>query len=129
MTSAAPTSDAFFWDSLEILEGQHWISREFRGRGELEFSGSLRISGEWQGLVHARAKESQLHVMKSAVLTGTIRVERVSVEGHLKDIEVEADWIRVMPGARVSGRLRSKVIVIDEGALIEGRVFSSSKRG
>lgn len=116
-----------FWDSLQILEGQHWVSQGFRGRGDLEFSGNLKMSGEWTGTIRSKIPETQLHVMKGAQVAGSIQVPRLSVEGELNDVEVEVDWLRVMAGGRISGKIRSKVIIVEEGAQIQGRLMTQSK--
>lgn len=116
-----------FWDSLEVLEGQHWISQGFKGRGELEFSGSLRLSGEWVGTIRSQTPEAQLHILKGARIVGGIKVPRLSVEGDLSDVEIDVDWLKVMAGGRVSGNVRSKVIIVEEGAKIQGRIVSRNK--
>ncbi|MBS1983354.1 MAG: polymer-forming cytoskeletal protein [Bdellovibrionales bacterium] len=121
--------DLPFWQSLEILDGHHWISHDFKGRGDFEFSGNLRLSGEWRGTIHSSAAGAQLHVLKSAVVAGVIRVDRLSVEGHLDDIDIEVEWLRIMPGARVSGRIRAKTLIVDEGALLQGRIVARTSNG
>jgi cytoskeletal protein CcmA (bactofilin family) len=118
------TGDAF-WNSLETLEGQHWISHGFRGRGELQFAGCLRISGEWTGRIRSQESGAQLHVMGTGVVSGALRMERLSVEGQLKDVDVEVKWMRVRAGARVYGRIKAETLIVDEGAIVEGRIVTA----
>lgn len=119
--------DEVFWNSLEVLGERHWISREFRGRGDFRFSGSLRLSGEWTGRIDGEGEEPQLHVLPSAVVRGTLRVARVLVEGCLSDVDLEADWVLIRKGARVAGRVVAKVLRIEEGAWVEGRIVSGRR--
>lgn len=122
--------ETIFWDSLRVLENQHWITDSFKGRGDIEFSGNLRFSGEWTGSILSKSEDAHLYVMSDAVLLGKIKVPYLSVEGILKDVDVEAKVFRALKGARIVGSVRAEQVIIEEGALIEGRLVSKlPKRG
>jgi cytoskeletal protein CcmA (bactofilin family) len=120
MTTQGPGKD--FWGQLGVLEDQHWVSKTFKGRGELEFSGRLRFSGEWVGVITATDPGSHLFVHSDSKISGLVRVERISIEGRVEDADVEAEHCHILAGARVSGRLRAKHLVVEEGAMIQGRL-------
>ncbi len=113
-----------FWDSLKVLDNQHWITESFRGRGDIEFSGNLRFSGTWVGNISGASPEAHLYVMGDAHLKGKIRVGYLSVEGNLDDIDVEAENFRALKGSKIYGRVRAKNMIIEEGAIVEGRIVS-----
>jgi cytoskeletal protein CcmA (bactofilin family) len=117
--------ESIFWESLEILEDQHWISASFRGRGDFTFAGNFRFSGQWQGAMFSETPESHLYVRSGAQISGHVSVARVSVEGQMIDVDVEAEIFHALRGARVVGRVNAKKIIVDEGAIVEGRMVSA----
>ena len=120
--------DQVFWDSLEILDNQHWIASSFKGRGDFEFSGNFRFSGSWNGTMTSRDEDSHLFVRSGATVMGKLKANRVSVEGLLLDVDVEANVFHALAGAKIVGRVQAKKIIVDEGAVIEGRVVSTEPR-
>jgi cytoskeletal protein CcmA (bactofilin family) len=114
------------WEALELIEGQHWISSQFRGRGDLVFSGQLRFSGQWVGTITSNATPSALFVQEGAVVSGRLKVQDLIVAGTLLDVNVEAESFVALPGSRISGRIRAKKVSISEGAIIEGDLSSRS---
>jgi cytoskeletal protein CcmA (bactofilin family) len=119
--------ESLFWDSLEILEHQHWLASSFRGRGDLEFSGHLRFSGSWKGSVRARSADAHLFVRAGAKIFGRIQSPMVTIEGELDDIEIIAENIRVLSGAKVFGKLTARNMIVDEGAILQGRIHIDRK--
>lgn len=113
-----------FWSSFEVLSGQHWIGREFNGRGDLEFEGRLRFGGDWKGRLIAQSPDGHLHVLRTASISGVVKVPQIVVEGRLDDVDLDAERVHVLAGARVSGRIRARTLVIEEGALVSGRLSS-----
>lgn len=117
--------EGHFWDSLEVIEDQHWITQSFQGRGDMNFSGNLRFSGQWTGLVQSSGEEAHLYVMSEGKIKGQIKVKRLSVEGELEDVQIEAEVFRALPGARVRGQITAQILVVEEGAIVEGRIVSA----
>jgi cytoskeletal protein CcmA (bactofilin family) len=128
MSSSPDNTDLVFWESLSILDDQHWAARSFKGRGDLEFSGCLRFSGEWKGSVRSTATGAHLYVLSGARLSGSIAVEKLTVEGQLQDADVQVDFLRAVKGCRINGRVRARSMVIEEGAIIEGRLVSEAAK-
>jgi cytoskeletal protein CcmA (bactofilin family) len=123
-----PTSDRHLqiWDDLKVLGEQHWVTRSFQGQGELNFEGTLRFSGSWKGSISAKQGESHLFLLKGATISGRILVPSLTVEGNLEDVYVEVDWVRVLPGGRIFGNVKAKKIILEEGALVQGRLYSEN---
>jgi len=120
--STEKNTENIFWDSLEVLEHQHWVASSFKGRGDLEFSGNLRFSGTWKGVIRAFVHDSHLFVRGGAQIQGRIQAPQVTIEGSLQDIEIFAERVRILAGAHIQGRVTAKVIIVEEGAVVEGRI-------
>ena len=115
------------WDDLKVLGEQHWVTQSFKGQGDLTFEGTLRFSGSWKGSIRAEKPESHLFLLSGSTLSGRLNVPCLTVEGNLEDVHIEADWIRVLAGGRVFGNVKAKKIVLEEGAIVQGRIYSESK--
>jgi cytoskeletal protein CcmA (bactofilin family) len=115
------------WTSLQSLEGQHWISAQFQGRGDLKFSGHLRFAGNWVGTFVSEDPNARLFILDSAVVSGRIRVDQVSVAGVLQDIDVKTKIFRVLKGSKIFGRVVAEKIIVEEGALVQGDLICSHR--
>lgn len=113
-----------FWQDLEVLNKQHWLSESFAGSGEFTFSGTLRISGRWDGSIEGLAEDSQLHLLKTGILKGRLKAQRVIVEGRCECDFLICDFLQVTPGAFLSGNIRAVTLVIDPGAIVEAQFQS-----
>ena len=121
-------SETLYWPQVDLVRNPHQVSAGFRGRGDLEFSGTLVFGGQWSGSIQAKEPGSHLHILPSAQIVGQIRAERVTCEGSLNDVDLETELFFAKKGARVLGRVRAEKIVIEEGALVEGRIVSHLKK-
>ncbi|NCN27601.1 polymer-forming cytoskeletal protein [bacterium] len=108
-----------FWQELEILDRQHWVSEAFKGTGRVEFKGTFRIAGEWDGELIGFEDDSQLHLLKGGTLKGIVQVQRVQIEGRCELESLTCDFLHLTRGAFVSGVIRAKTLVIDSGAIVE----------
>ncbi len=114
------------WKDLELLKEQHWISNDFRGRGDLEFRGIMRFAGSWTGSLRSTDPEAKLFILDGARVEGRIEVAHVIVAGTLSDVVLEARSFEAVRTAKVHGRIRAEALKIEEGALIEGELTSVS---
>jgi len=114
------------WKDLELLNEQHWISSDFRGRGDFEFRGIMRFSGTWIGSFRSGDPEARLFILDGARIEGRIEVAHVIVAGTLSDVVLNATSFEAVSTARVRGRISARVLKIEEGALIEGELTSVS---
>ncbi len=91
---------------------------EFHGR--LEFSGTVRIDGEFQGEIES---QGVLVLGREALVKGMVRVGGLFCSGRIEG-EVEAHGKAVFHSQAVmTGTVRARSLVIDEGATIEGEVL------
>ena len=117
------------WKDLELLNEQHWISSDFKGRGDFEFRGIMRFSGTWTGSFRSSDPEAKLFILDGASIEGSIDVAHVIVAGTLSDIVLNAKSFEAVRTAKVMGRIRASVLKIEEGALLQGELTSVSVAG
>jgi len=92
-------------------------------RGRLDFTGSVRVDGVFEGEVES---EGTLVVGRDAVVTGSVRVGELILGGSLEG-EVQASKRVVLhKSARFKGTLTAPSFSVEEGALLDGQVCMGS---
>ena len=87
--------------------------------GKLHFQGAVRVDGHFQGEVMS---DGTLVVGQEAVVEGQIKVGQLILSGNIRG-EVEADIKVVLhKTANLQGNLSTPVLVVEEGAVLEGRL-------
>lgn len=87
--------------------------------GKLNFHGAVRIDGNFQGEVDS---DGTLVIGQEAVVQGTIRVGQLVLSGNLHG-EVEArEKVVLHKAANLQGNIKTPVLVVEEGAVLEGRL-------
>lgn len=124
----SPNGDVEFWKSLESVSGHHWVAQDFEGRGLFKFSGCLRFAGTWSGIIEGGDPEAHLMILQASRVQGVIRVAKISIQGTLTDVQIEADFVHLLPGSRVEGRISAARLVIDEGAVVMGSMRPAHQR-
>ncbi|MGE4293376.1 MAG: polymer-forming cytoskeletal protein [Desulfovibrio sp.] len=92
--------------------------------GKLNFQGSVRIDGTFTGEVQS---EGTLVIGKDAVVEGTILVGQLVLSGRLTG-EVQAHQrVSLKKTADMKGDIRTPILTMDEGAVLEGRLTMGSQ--
>jgi cytoskeletal protein CcmA (bactofilin family) len=86
--------------------------------GELRFSGTMRIDGEFHGSI---STEDILTIGEYAQIHADIRAGRVEIHGKVSGNIEAARRIEIRSTGRVSGDLRTPVLVIEDGGTLEGQ--------
>ena len=87
--------------------------------GKLHFQGAVRIDGNFQGEV---VSEGTLVIGQEAVVDGQVKVGQLVLSGKIKG-EVEAKTKVVLhKTANLQGNIRTPVLVVEEGAVLEGEL-------
>ena len=107
---APDTSAAFISEGSEIT-------------GTCSFSGAVVLSGTAKGDIQATAT---LTVGRPGRLEATLRAPIVIIEGEVIGSVIATERIEIREHARVFGDLETAVLVIEEGAVVEGQTKSSS---
>jgi cytoskeletal protein CcmA (bactofilin family) len=91
--------------------------------GKLHFQGAVRIDGNFQGEV---VSEGTLVIGQDAVVDGQVKVGQLVLSGRIKG-EVEAkNKVVLHKTANLQGNIRTPVLVVEEGAVLEGELVMGS---
>lgn len=86
--------------------------------GKLTFDASFRVDGHLEGEVRSAGT---LVVGEGGEVDGDVEVRRVLVSGEVRGTVRAAEQIHIAPGGRVNADIDTPSLVIEDGALFEGR--------
>jgi cytoskeletal protein CcmA (bactofilin family) len=86
-------------------------------QGELAFEATFRVDGKITGKV---TSPGSLVVGDGGEIDGEVRVAQVFVSGTLRG-RVEAERLQIAPDGRVFADVATRSLVIEDGAVFEGR--------
>ena len=90
-------------------------------KGDIAFSGGLRIDGKIKGNITARADDnSTLVLSENALVTGDVSVPHMIVNGKIKGNVRSAERLELQPKAEINGDVTYKVLEIAAGAQLNG---------
>lgn len=92
-------------------------------KGDLIFSGGLRIDGRLKGNVTAKGDgNSTLILSENASIVGNVTVPHIIVNGTIKGTVRATERIELQPKAEVSGDVYYKIMEVALGAVINGNL-------
>lgn len=92
-------------------------------QGKLHFQGAVRIDGNFHGEV---VSDGTLVVGQEAVVEGLVKVGQLVLSGAIQG-EVEAkNKVVLHKTANLQGNIRTPVLVVEEGAVLEGQLLMGS---
>ena len=92
-------------------------------KGDIVFSGGLRIDGKVRGNITAKGDgNSTLVLSENAVVTGNVTVPHIITNGSIKGNVRAAERIELQPKAEINGDVYYKVIEMSLGAVINGNM-------
>lgn len=93
-------------------------------KGDLTFSGGLRIDGKLKGNVTTRGEgNSTLILSENALIIGNVTVPHVIVNGTIKGTVRASERIELQPKAEIAGDVYYKVMEVSLGAVINGNLM------
>lgn len=99
-------------------------------KGNIVFSGYLRVQGSVVGDVTCGSETAGTTVVHGAgAVTGTIKTPNIVVGGRVEGPIEAAESIEIHDGATVVGDARYKLLAIQEGGIIEGRLIPVAPKG
>ena len=98
-------------------EGRACLDSGSKISGKLWFEGATRIDGQVDGEI--TAKEG-LVIGESAVVAAQIKANSIVVAGKASGDIVASQRLEIHPSARVMGNISSPVLIVHEGAILEG---------
>jgi len=97
---------------------------EFEGR--LSFKNTVRIDGAFKGEI---SSENTLIVGEPGTVSASIRSRHVIVSGEVSGDVVATERLVVHKTGRVDGDIQTPKLVVEDGAVIEGRVQMDGAAG
>jgi cytoskeletal protein CcmA (bactofilin family) len=88
--------------------------------GELKLLGTLRLDGDFKGKISG---EGTLIVGEGAKIESDIRVSRILNSGEIQGNVIANERIEIHAPGKIIGSIQTPVLVIDEGAIIEGNCW------
>ncbi len=88
-------------------------------RGDIESNGTVKVEGEVDG--HVRAK-AQVLVAKGGLVHGDIEAREAIVGGTVQGAIRAAERVEVQAGAAVQGDITTKRIAVAEGGSLNGQI-------
>ena len=106
------------WKSEPNGDLSGFLDRGIAVKGEVSFKDTLRIDGRFEGTIRAG---KTLIIGESADVNAEIEVNSLYVSGRLRGQAKVADRIELSSSARVESDLNTAILVVEEGAVFEGR--------
>jgi len=99
-------------------------------KGDISFSGGLRIDGKVKGNITARADDnSTLVLSENAVVTGDVSVPHMVINGKIKGNVRSAERLELQSRAEIAGDVHYKVLEIAAGAQVNGALMRATEKG
>jgi len=92
-------------------------------RGRLDFTGSVRIDGSFEGEVES---DGTLVVGREAVIKGQVKVGQLVLGGTLSGEITASTRVTLHKTARFTGTMTTPALSVEEGAVIEGQLHMVS---
>ncbi|MFW5489255.1 MAG: bactofilin family protein [Desulfovibrio sp.] len=93
-------------------------------QGKLNFQGSVRIDGTFQGEV---TSEGTLVIGREAEVEGQIDVGQLVLSGRINGQITAKERVVLHKTANILGSLQTPILVVEEGAIIEGKITMGSQ--
>jgi cytoskeletal protein CcmA (bactofilin family) len=86
--------------------------------GELHFSGTLRIDGNFHGSI---STDDILVIGEHAIVHADIKVGEIEVHGRISGNVEAKRRVEIYPTGRVRGDIRSPALIVNPGSVFDGR--------
>jgi len=93
------------------------LGRGSNFEGKLVFEGTVRIDGRFKGEIHS---EGKLIVGENGDIEGDIWVDAAVISGKVKGNITGKSRIELQPPARFQGNMVTPILVVQEGAVLDG---------
>jgi cytoskeletal protein CcmA (bactofilin family) len=100
------------------------LGRGMTMTGELESTGTLRIDGNFHGSISGA---DNLIVGEHAVIHADIKVSEVEIHGRCFGT-IEANRIEIFPGGRVHADIRTPLLCVSAGAMLQGGIQMADQK-
>ena len=102
--------------SSEEIAG--FLDRGTSVTGELQFSGTLRLDGNFHGSIHSG---DILVIGEHAVIQADIKVGEIEIHGRVLGNLESKRRIEIYPTGRVCGDIQTPVLIVNSGGTFDGK--------
>ncbi len=96
-------------------------------KGDLEFTGGLRVDGHIKGHVSAQdSNKGTVVLSESGVIEGDINVPHIVVNGTVNGNIVSTGHVELQVKAKVTGDIHYKAVEMELGAVLNGSLVSDT---
>lgn len=94
------------------------LSSGVKFEGKMYSNGNMRVDGE---VIGELTINGNLTLGESARLNGEIKARNITISGKVEGVVTAAEKIIMESGSSLRGDLSAKILVIEEGALFDGK--------
>lgn len=94
-------------------------------QGELSFAHGIRVDGAVRGKIHS---ESCLVIGPKGKVEADVAIRRISIHGEFRGSIQASDRVEIHRGGKVYGDLFTPCLIIEAGALFEGKCNMDESR-
>lgn len=105
------------------------IGRQTEVLGDLRFTGGLHVDGCVKGSVTAAGDNARLSISAGGTIEGDVNVPIIALNGTIVGDVFASENLTVGPKAKVTGDLKYRVLAMEPGAAINGRLVHEDKLG
>jgi cytoskeletal protein CcmA (bactofilin family) len=96
-------------------------------KGDLEFTGGLRVDGHIKGHVSAQdSNKGTLVLSESGVIEGDINVPHVIINGTVNGNIVSGGHVELQASAKITGDIHYKGVEMELGAILNGSLVTDN---
>ncbi len=100
------------------------ISEGCKVTGVISANGDFLVSGEIDGECHVTGS---LTVLRRGLWKGTIKATTVVVAGTVEGDIIASGHVEISDTARITGTVTAQAIAVAEGAIVQGKMKTTSK--
>jgi cytoskeletal protein CcmA (bactofilin family) len=95
------------------------VSQNTRWKGEITSEGSMHVHGQFEGVIRA---DEDVYILTEASVAAEIRARNVVIAGQYDGEVTCGARFEVLPTGRVTGAVKAPVLVVHDGAQINGSI-------
>lgn len=100
------------------------IGRHTHIKGDISFSGGLRIDGSVAGNVNATADDTSLLTLSDhGSIEGEVRVPNIIINGEVNGNVYASQYVELAPKARINGNLYYRMLEMAMGSEVNGHLI------
>ena len=115
---------------IEVTKLSSLVATNVEIRGDIVFSGGLRVDGHVEGnLLGSEGEHGLLVLSEKGSIRGNVRVYDAVINGTIEgDLEV-GHFVELQTGSRVTGNITYRQLQMDCGATVEGKLVRLTETG